>query len=250
MPHGRRCRPRPMPAAGIGTLVQQVIAAADAADAAAARIAVGGAADAAPAPALPAPAAPPQQPAPHAPPPRPRRPRPPQPADADEAARRCSKYDVKKAFGAIARIHTQQQGADRAPAARGSTPSCAATSRAPQKSKAYTERAPPAPGRPARGQRLPARDSRRSSTRSWSSARRARTLWDIDGNEYVDALNGFGMNLFGWQPDFVHRGGARSSSTPATRSARSIRSPAKSPSCSASSPASTAPASATPAPRP
>ncbi len=26
---------------------------------------------------------------------------------------------------------------------------------------------------------------------------------DIDGNEYVDALNGFGMSLFGWQPDFV-----------------------------------------------
>jgi glutamate-1-semialdehyde aminotransferase len=28
-------------------------------------------------------------------------------------------------------------------------------------------------------------------------------LWDLDGNEYVDALNGFGLNLFGWQPDFV-----------------------------------------------
>src|SRR5690606_34894828 len=28
-------------------------------------------------------------------------------------------------------------------------------------------------------------------------------LWDIDGNEYIDASNGFGMSLFGWQPDFV-----------------------------------------------
>lgn len=28
-------------------------------------------------------------------------------------------------------------------------------------------------------------------------------LWDLDGNRYVDALNGFGMNLFGWQPKFV-----------------------------------------------
>ena len=28
-------------------------------------------------------------------------------------------------------------------------------------------------------------------------------MWDIDGNEYVDVLNGFGMCLFGWQPDFV-----------------------------------------------
>ena len=28
-------------------------------------------------------------------------------------------------------------------------------------------------------------------------------VWDIDGHEYVDALNGFGTSLFGWQPDFV-----------------------------------------------
>jgi amino acid adenylation domain-containing protein len=28
-------------------------------------------------------------------------------------------------------------------------------------------------------------------------------LWDIDGNEYMDALNGFGSSLFGHQPDFI-----------------------------------------------
>ena len=28
-------------------------------------------------------------------------------------------------------------------------------------------------------------------------------LWDLDGNEYIDCLNGFGCNLFGWQPEFV-----------------------------------------------
>ena len=28
-------------------------------------------------------------------------------------------------------------------------------------------------------------------------------IWDVDNNEYVDALNGFGMSLFGWQPKFV-----------------------------------------------
>jgi glutamate-1-semialdehyde aminotransferase len=28
-------------------------------------------------------------------------------------------------------------------------------------------------------------------------------LWDLDGNRYVDATNGFGMSLLGWQPDFV-----------------------------------------------
>ncbi len=28
-------------------------------------------------------------------------------------------------------------------------------------------------------------------------------LWDIDGNEYIDALNGFGSNFFGNSPDFI-----------------------------------------------
>jgi len=28
-------------------------------------------------------------------------------------------------------------------------------------------------------------------------------LWDLDGNEYIDALNGFGSCMFGHQPDFV-----------------------------------------------
>jgi len=28
-------------------------------------------------------------------------------------------------------------------------------------------------------------------------------LWDIDGNEYIDALNGFGSNMLGYQPDFL-----------------------------------------------
>ena len=28
-------------------------------------------------------------------------------------------------------------------------------------------------------------------------------LWDIDGNEYIDALNGFGSNMLGYQPDLL-----------------------------------------------
>ncbi|AQG80772.1 type I polyketide synthase [Spirosoma montaniterrae] len=28
-------------------------------------------------------------------------------------------------------------------------------------------------------------------------------LWDIDGNEYIDALNGFGSNMLGYQPDLI-----------------------------------------------
>lgn len=30
-------------------------------------------------------------------------------------------------------------------------------------------------------------------------------LWDLDGNEYLDALNGFGSCLFGHQPDFIKK---------------------------------------------
>lgn len=30
-------------------------------------------------------------------------------------------------------------------------------------------------------------------------------LWDIDGNEYIDALNGFGTNLLGYQPSFIKK---------------------------------------------
>ncbi|MBS1783115.1 MAG: amino acid adenylation domain-containing protein [Bacteroidetes bacterium] len=28
-------------------------------------------------------------------------------------------------------------------------------------------------------------------------------LWDIDGNEYIDALNGFGSTMLGYQPEFI-----------------------------------------------
>jgi amino acid adenylation domain-containing protein len=28
-------------------------------------------------------------------------------------------------------------------------------------------------------------------------------LWDIDGNKYIDMLNGFGSNMLGYQPDFI-----------------------------------------------
>ncbi|MEZ0542237.1 amino acid adenylation domain-containing protein [Fibrella arboris] len=28
-------------------------------------------------------------------------------------------------------------------------------------------------------------------------------LWDLDGNEYIDSLNGFGATMFGHQPDFI-----------------------------------------------
>ncbi len=32
---------------------------------------------------------------------------------------------------------------------------------------------------------------------------RGSKLWDVDGNEYIDLTNGFGLNFFGWSPPFV-----------------------------------------------
>ena len=32
---------------------------------------------------------------------------------------------------------------------------------------------------------------------------RGARLWDLDGNEYIDLLNGFGSNFLGYQPDFI-----------------------------------------------
>ena len=43
---------------------------------------------------------------------------------------------------------------------------------------------------------------RRDGSRIFERAQGSR-LWDIDGNEYIDALNGFGSNMFGYQPDFI-----------------------------------------------
>jgi len=34
---------------------------------------------------------------------------------------------------------------------------------------------------------------------------RGARLWDIDGNEYIDLLNGFGANFLGYQPDYIVR---------------------------------------------
>ena len=59
-------------------------------------------------------------------------------------------------------------------------------------------------------------------------------LWDVDGNEYIDLLNGFGPDLFGHSPD-VRRPRGRGAVTPRVRGRPAVaRWPAKWPSWSAS----------------
>ncbi|MFO1269027.1 MAG: aminotransferase class III-fold pyridoxal phosphate-dependent enzyme [Rubrivivax sp.] len=124
------------------------------------------------------------------------------PAAGDEEAALAHKsYDVKKAFGAIARIHTSGTEISERQRARLD----AFMRRYVQKtkaSKAYTVEHRPhlADPRVVNGFRPALKEIVYQIVIERSKGAH---LWDLDGNEYVDALNGFGMSLFGWQPGFV-----------------------------------------------
>jgi len=123
-------------------------------------------------------------------------------AEADTEAQGPIKYDVKKAFGAIARIHTQ---VSREPSERQKARLAAFIRRYNErtaKSKQFTadNRSHMADPRVVNGFRPQTKEIVYQVVIERSKGSR---LWDLDGNEYVDVLNGFGMNLFGWQPDFV-----------------------------------------------
>ncbi|MBC8007725.1 MAG: aminotransferase class III-fold pyridoxal phosphate-dependent enzyme, partial [Prolixibacteraceae bacterium] len=110
-------------------------------------------------------------------------------------------YDVKKAFGAIARIHTQ-----------GNALTERQRTRLDQFIRRYAEKTAASKAFTAK-HRTHLADPRvvnnfRPQTKEITyqivvDKSRGAHVWDIDGNEYVDALNGFGMSLFGWQPPFV-----------------------------------------------
>jgi len=124
----------------------------------------------------------------------------PTPADAEGTG--PMKYDVKKAFGAIARIHTQ---GNKEMTERQKARLSAFVRRyveKTRKSKEFTAANRPhmADPRVVNGFRPATKEIVYQIVVERSKGSR---LWDLDGNEYVDVLNGFGMNLFGWQPDFV-----------------------------------------------
>ncbi|MEO6925806.1 MAG: amino acid adenylation domain-containing protein [Rhodanobacter sp.] len=120
----------------------------------------------------------------------------------EEAALTHTRYDVKKAFGAIARIDSTGQlelsAHQRDRLDRFIRRYVART----RKSKEYTEAERPhmADPRVVNGFRPLIKEIIYQIVIGRSKGAH---LWDLDGNEYVDALNGFGMSLFGWQPDFV-----------------------------------------------
>ncbi|MFO1407133.1 MAG: amino acid adenylation domain-containing protein [Steroidobacteraceae bacterium] len=122
------------------------------------------------------------------------------PADEERALQHKS-YDVKKAFGAIARIHTT--GAELTERQRARLDAFMRRYiQKTQRSKAFTVENRPhmADPRVVNGFRPTLKEIIYQIVIERSKGAR---VWDLDGNEYVDALCGFGMNLFGWQPDFV-----------------------------------------------
>ncbi|UPG92083.1 amino acid adenylation domain-containing protein [Luteibacter aegosomaticola] len=123
------------------------------------------------------------------------------PTDAEEAALTHTTYDVKKAFGAIARIHSGGTDLSNRQRARLDAFMRRYIERT-KASKAYTteHRAHLADPRVVNGFRPLLKEIIYQIVVERSKGPK---VWDLDGNEYVDALNGFGMNLFGWQPDFV-----------------------------------------------
>lgn len=110
-------------------------------------------------------------------------------------------YDVKKAFGAIARIHTRADAMTPRQRTRLDALIARYVART-AKSKAYTvqHRERMADPRVVNGFRPLTKELTYQLVIERSRNSR---MWDLDGNEYVDVLNGFGMNLFGWQPDFL-----------------------------------------------
>ncbi|MGY1409882.1 MULTISPECIES: aminotransferase class III-fold pyridoxal phosphate-dependent enzyme [unclassified Luteimonas] len=125
-----------------------------------------------------------------------------EPANDEEAALAHTRYDVKKAFGAIARIDAAG-GTELEPQQRARLDAFIERylARTP-KSKAYTQQHRPhmADPRVVTGFRPLTKEIVYQIVIERSKGAR---VWDIDGHEYVDALNGFGTSLFGWQPDFV-----------------------------------------------
>jgi amino acid adenylation domain-containing protein len=121
---------------------------------------------------------------------------------ADESASAPMKYDVKKAFGAIARIYTEASNdlTDRQQMRLDTFMRRYVARTARSKEYTQTHRQHLADPRVVNGFRPALKEIIYQIVIGRSKGSR---VWDLDGNEYVDVLNGFGMNMFGWQPPFI-----------------------------------------------
>ncbi len=122
------------------------------------------------------------------------------PEVAEEDAHRV--YDPKKAFGAIARIHLAK--GDQLPA-RSQARLQAFVRRYNARTRASKQATQENRGRLSDPRVVSGfRPALKEIVYPIVVARsKGSHLWDLDGNEYVDALSGFGSNFFGWQAPYI-----------------------------------------------
>ena len=121
---------------------------------------------------------------------------------ATPAASPDEEKELKKPFGAVARIEKSSSGQFNETQQRWLTEFTAAYTAKTKKSKAYTQQHRPhlADPRVVTGFRPHLKEMIYQPVVNRSLGSR---IWDIDGNEYVDILNGFGSNMFGHNPPFI-----------------------------------------------
>lgn len=121
--------------------------------------------------------------------------------NAEDSLTTEEKTEIKKPFGAIARIETKSEGITGEQKAF-LEQLITDYSKKTAKSKAYTQqhRSYMADPRVVSGFKPATKEMIYSLVMNRSKGCH---LWDIDGNEYVDALSGFGSNFLGYQPDIL-----------------------------------------------
>ncbi|MDZ7949779.1 aminotransferase class III-fold pyridoxal phosphate-dependent enzyme [Nostoc sp. DedQUE09] len=127
---------------------------------------------------------------------------PPSQTSKESASVETESNGAKKAFGAAARIEKTQTKTLTAQQRTHLDKIIQRYTKRTQKSKEYTQTHRPylADPRTVSGFNPTMKEMVYPIVASRSSGSK---LWDVDGNEYVDLSNGFGLNLFGWSPPFI-----------------------------------------------
>lgn len=127
---------------------------------------------------------------------------PPTQTSKESASVETESNGAKKAFGAAARIEKTQTKTLTAQQRTHLDKIIQRYTKRTQKSKEYTQSHRPylADPRTVSGFNPTMKEMVYPIVVSRSSGSK---LWDVDGNEYVDLSNGFGLNLFGWSPPFI-----------------------------------------------
>ncbi|WP_445629594.1 aminotransferase class III-fold pyridoxal phosphate-dependent enzyme [Nostoc sp. DSM 114167] len=127
---------------------------------------------------------------------------PPTQTSKESASVETESNGAKKAFGAAARIEKTQTKTLTAQQRTHLDKIIQRYTKRTQKSKEYTQTHRPylADPRTVSGFNPTMKEMVYPIVASRSSGSK---LWDVDGNEYVDLSNGFGLNLFGWSPAFI-----------------------------------------------